>query len=92
MALGSFCRPHPVELGVQKYGASGVLTTGGLLLPYHLASLGEAGVRGLVSSQPVSQLTDFGKNSGMGVFFEEKAEIGTVAAGAAGFVLVEKPA
>jgi len=33
VALGSFRRPRPVELGVQKYGAGGALTTGDLLLP-----------------------------------------------------------
>jgi hypothetical protein len=32
VALYSFCHPHPVELGVQKYGASAAPTTGGLLL------------------------------------------------------------
>jgi len=90
VALGSFRRPRPVELGVQKYGVVGELTTGCLLLPYSLASLGGVGVHGLVSSQPVSQPVDFGKNSGLGVFFEEKDEIGAVAAGAASFVLVEK--
>ena len=90
VALSSFRRPRPVELGVQKYGSSGVLTTGTLLLPYYLASFGRVGTRGLVSSQPVSEPANFRKNSRLRVFFEEKGEIGAVAAVAAGFILIEK--
>ena len=75
---------------MQNYGVGGALATGSLLLPWSLASLSEVDVRGLISSQPVSQPADFGKNSGLEVFFEEKGEVGAVEAGAAGFVLEEK--
>ena len=82
--------PRPFDLGVQKYSWKGRVGNGGLAFFVLCRFAGKPEMGAAVSNQPVSQPGGIEKNLDLGVFFEEKGEVGAVLAGAAGLVLVEK--